>query len=429
MRLRALIAVVVLASASSTAAQTCDSSPLVIGGVNVWTPEGILQDRDVTIRNGRIASIASAAASPSPAMRRIDGRGHTLLPGLIDSHLHFSIPGGLPAADGPRTDGDAITTRQVLRSGVTSGRLHLASLDNAVALKTRSQEPCAVTPRLQVGGPGLSGAQQKDSAAFMGGYSVDDVVGKVQKFAAAGVDWIAIHDAHRFPPGVLDAIAVTARQAKVRLMASGSTTEEIRAALTIDPDTLDYFDRTPAPGYDESLLADMRARKNLIIAPTPGVPYRMVQYLQQPARLEDVANFTGFGAADREFVLGSARRDLDGPEPKRWTAVVPTIANKLKQLRSLGLPMAIASDAGSTMQFHPNAIWWEMEAWRASGVPPRDVVIAATVGGARVLKLDDVGHLRPGARADFVLYRGDIEDGAFDVTRVMRVGKGGVLFD
>ena len=79
------------------------------------------------------------------------------------------------------------------------------------------------------------------------------------------------------------------------------------------------------------------------------------------------------------------------------------------------------------MHFQANAIWWEMQAWRAAGVPHREVLTAATVNGARVLRQADVGHLRPGARADFVLYRGDVGEGAFDVERVKAVARGGVL--
>jgi cytosine/adenosine deaminase-related metal-dependent hydrolase len=49
------------------------------------------------------------------------------------------------------------------------------------------------------------------------------------------------------------------------------------------------------------------------------------------------------------------------------------------------------------------------------------------VNGARVLRQADIGHLRPGARGDFVLYRGDVEHGPFDVERVTAVARGGVL--
>jgi imidazolonepropionase-like amidohydrolase len=431
MRLVVVIKVALLAlflSHSNAVAQTCDTSPLLVFNVNVWTPEGLQAKRDVIIRAGRVASnVATGSARPS-ASRSIDGTGHTLLPGLIDSHLHFSVPGGLPPNPGPRADTDQITARQMLRAGVTSGRLHLATIEDAVRLKEQSQDPCAEITRLQVGGPGLSGALEKDFNNFQGARSAEDGVAKVEKFAAAGVDWIAIHDAQRFPPGVADAIAVAARKAHVRLMAAGSTPEEIGAALAIGPDTLDYFDRTEQPGYSDATLAQIAAQKNLVLVPTPGVPWRMVQYRNQPQRLEEERNFTLFSQPDRDFVFANAKKDLDGVEAKRSVSVVPTIANKLRQLRSLALPVAIGSDSGSTMQFQSNAIWWEMEAWRAAAVTHRDVLVAATVNGAKVLKRDDVGHLRPGARGDFVLYRGNAEEDAFDAGRVIAVGKGGVVF-
>jgi imidazolonepropionase-like amidohydrolase len=45
-----------------------------------------------------------------------------------------------------------------------------------------------------------------------------------------------------------------------------------------------------------------------------------------------------------------------------------------------------------------------------------------------VLRATDIGRLAPGTRADFVLYRGDVEQGPFDLARVLAVGKDGVLF-
>ena len=414
-----------LAFSSSANAQTCDRSPLLIFNVSVWTPDGPIAGRDVIVRDGRIESVLASGSARPNVTRSIDGAGHTLLPGLIDSHLHFSVPGGLP--DPPRRDTDQITGRQMLRAGVTSGRLHLASLEDAIRLKKQSIDPCAEMPRLQVGGPGLSGAQEKDFAAFQGARSIAEAIDKVETFAAAGVDWLAVHDGQHFAAGILDAIAATARRVGVRLMASGSTPEELAAAISIDPDTLDYFDRTTSAGYLQPLLDGIRQRKNTIIVPTPGVPYRIVEYTKHPERLAEAQNFSLFSSADRAFVLANATKEIGGAEAKRYADVVPTIANKLRQLRSLGLPVAIGSDAGSTMQFQANAIWWEMEAWRAAGVTHREVIAAATINGARVLRRDDVGHLRHGARADFVLYRGNAEEGAFDVDRVAAVAKDGVL--
>jgi hypothetical protein len=210
-------------------------------------------------------------------------------------------------------------------------------------------------------------------------------------------------------------------------MVQGSTPAEIAAAMTIRPDTLDYIDRTTEPGYRPESLAQVRAARDLVLAPTLGVAYRSTEYRRDPGRLEQASNFRFFSSEDRTFVLANAKKDLEGRPAADALAFAPTLAAKLRQLRTLGHPVAVGSDAGSPMHFQANAIWWEMEAWRAAGVSPREVLTAATVNGARVLRRDDIGHLRPGARGDFVLYRGDVEDGPFDVERVIAVGRGGVV--
>ena len=423
-RITILVAALAVAGPWGAAAQDCDTSPLVVSNVTVWTPEGPLAGRDVVVRRGRVESVEPTGAR-HPGLRVLEGAGHTLLPGLIDAHLHFSVPGGLPGQG--RTDTAALTARQLLSSGVTSGRLHLTTIEEAAALKRRSQDPCAAIPSLQVGGPGLSGAAERDFPAFQGARSAEDAVAKVRRFAQAGADWVALHEVDRFPADVLQALARAARDAGVRLMVQGSTPAEIEAALRIHPDTLDYIDRTTATGYSPESLEQIRSAREIVLVPTLGVPYRATEYRRDPAALAHPSNFRLFPPGDADVVLANARKDLDSDSTARTLAYAPTLAAKLRQLLALGHPVAIGSDAGSPMHFQANAIWWEMQAWRAAGVPHREVLTAATVNGARVLRQADVGHLRPGARADFVLYRGDVGEGAFDVERVKAVARGGVL--
>jgi imidazolonepropionase-like amidohydrolase len=405
----------------------CDASPLLIRNANVWTARGVLPRHDVLVRDGRVAAVGPNRPVPDASLRTLDGSGHTLLPGLIDSHLHFVVPGGLPRASAPPPDVAAITGRQLLRSGVTSGRLHLATLDEAVALKSRSAAACAPLPRLQAGGPALSGASDRDAGSFQGAASPQSAAAKLERFGAAGLEWVAIHDADKFGPGVIDAIRDTARRVGLRIMAAGATPAEIIAALAVNPDTLDYFDRSAGP-YGAPVLDLIRARRGLVLVPTPGVPYRTAAYLRDSAALDRPENFELLPTGDRRFVLEAARTQLAGREGENAHRVMTLLPAKFAQLRSLGLAMAIGSDAGSPLHFQPNAIWWELEAWRSLGASHREALIAATENGARVLAWDDVGRLSVGARGDFVLYRGDVESGPFDAARVLAVGKDGVLF-
>ena len=86
------------------------------------------------------------------------------------------------------------------------------------------------------------------------------------------------------------------------------------------------------------------------------------------------------------------------------------------------------TDAGSPLHVQAGAIWWELEAWRASGASHREALVAATVNAARVLRNPAAGRIAKGGPADFVLYRGNVEEGAFELRRVLAVGKAGVLF-
>ena len=421
------VAAAIAIGPSHAQSQAC-AGPLLVRNVTQWTPSGPVRARDVLIRAGRIAAVEPAGGLKPGDVTAIDGTGHTLLPGFVDAHLHLTIPGGLPPGDRPAYELTRIAGQQLLRSGVTSGRLHLATLDEAVRLKAQSADPCVPMPRLQVGGPGLSGAVDRDFGSFQGVKSVEDARAKIARFRRAGVDWVAIHDADRIAPALREALRTAAREAGLRIMAAGNTPDEIAAALTLRPDTLDYFDRSASERYSADLLAAIRAQKDLVLVPTPGVPSRTIAYRDDPALAEAASNFEFLAPADRDFVVATARKDLGGPEPARSARVLASLPAKFAQLRRLGLPMAVGSDAGSTLHFPGGAIWWELEAWRALGATHREVLTAATAHGARVLRTVDTGHLAVGARADFILYRGDVEQGRFEIDRVLAVAKDGVRF-
>jgi dihydroorotase len=68
---------------------------LIRGGVCV-TPSGIAET-DIGVRSGRIAAIG--ALSPATAVETFEARGLTVLPGIIDTHVHFREPGHLEKED------------------------------------------------------------------------------------------------------------------------------------------------------------------------------------------------------------------------------------------------------------------------------------------------------------------------------------------
>jgi imidazolonepropionase-like amidohydrolase len=399
----------------------CDQSPLLIRNVNVFTGERLEANRDVRFERGKVATIGKSG-SVAHSGRSIDGSGNTLLPGLIDPHLHFSIP-GLPAGE----KAEDYSGRQLLRSGVTAGRLHLASIEKARELKRLGAEECAVIPALVAGGPGIAGGVPHLSGPQYGGVkNADDARAKVRRIAEAGLDWVALHDVEKFSPQEREALREEARKRRVKIFVAATSAEQVRLGLLMNAESLDYIDRSPAAGYPPELLAVWRKRKVMAV-PTIGI-FALYAACHNPGTCP--ANGTS------DFIIGSAgaavaaqfQRDLASNSYVLESAVFwPTLKQKLTELRATGAPVLVSTDVGSPAYLHEGAIWWEMETWKRMGVPTLDVLKAATSLSAKQMGFRDRGVIRKGAVADFVLFRGDPREGSFSLDRVLAVGRRGRL--
>jgi len=74
-----------------------DSQCIAIKNVRVFDGERVIPEATVIIDSGRIRSLGKNISIPQGA-KIIDGKGKTLLPGLIDSHVHVVYPNALEKA-------------------------------------------------------------------------------------------------------------------------------------------------------------------------------------------------------------------------------------------------------------------------------------------------------------------------------------------
>jgi imidazolonepropionase len=74
-----------------------------------------------------------------------------------------------------------------------------------------------------------------------------------------------------------------------------------------------------------------------------------------------------------------------------------------RRLLDAGVTVALATDCNPGSSYTTSMPLCIALAVRDMGMTPAEAVFAATAGGARALRRDDVGHLGPGARADFVM--------------------------
>lgn len=438
--MRSLLAACVLVVISSVAetatpSQTkfeCDVSPLLVRRVDVWTPSGIERGRDVLVVDGVIQSVGKAGGTRrSQGWRQIDGKGQILLPGFVDAHAHFVFPGPMGERDHADPVADALAFgRQMLASGVTSARLHLDTFEHAKLLMDLARDPCAPMPHLQAGGPAfIPGSGNNERAPVWDVTSVEDAIAKVTREHAAGFQWIAIHEAHKFPDDARSAIVNTARQLGMRILASGYTQPEVTSSLAINPDTIDYLDVSPIPEYAVGLLAPAHGQSQLTWVARVGIHERFRAYQENPSLIDDPRNYAFMDATVATALRAGVRKsvsDRESEHSKRMDGAYPTIRRKFDQLRASGIPLAMGTDVGSPGQFHRDAIWWEIATWVKYGATLDEALSAATLGGARVMGDLPMDGIRAGSRADLLICPAPLQitPGRSPECRVIR---GGVL--
>jgi imidazolonepropionase-like amidohydrolase len=429
-----MIRTVLLALAALLATAPAGAADLIVTRATLWTDQGPRANREILIRDGRVAKVARAGTlKPVSGARIIDAAGDTLLPGLIDAHVHLvsgvRLPKEFTAAERAR-----VAARQLLKSGVTSGRIHLWDLPTATAFIGETKNSGYPSPRFQLGGPGIFGGQPDwyaDGGNGWGVKSADDAAVKLQRLREAGVSWVTLHDLPRFLPGEAEAIVETAHGLGLRVGAAGDNLESIERALALGVDSIEYLDRGEAPGYSPELIERMRAQKQrLYLVPAIGFPYRFVAYRTGRMAL-DAPRLTEFMPATvAEFASAVLRDDRTQPiqYAPTYTDVPAGMRVKFRQLVDAHLKVVTGTDCGSPAHIQADAIWWELETWRHLGVPLKDIVRAATRLPAELLGDPHAGHLGVGAYGDFVLYRGALSDGPLSIERVRSVAKDGTLF-
>jgi imidazolonepropionase-like amidohydrolase len=167
-----------------------------------------------------------------------------------------------------------------------------------------------------------------------------------------------------------------------------------------------------APVDDEFLA--LARRQGTIYVPTLMVPdgYRQVAARRfagerQPLACVDPATRAKALATD---TVAPGQRPTAAVLAERTARTARSFAQgqaNLKRVHDAGIPVALGTDAGNPLTLHGASVFMELEAMQASGLAPRDVLVAATGNAARALGLDSTGTVAAGAAADLVVLDAD----------------------
>ncbi|HYW51670.1 MAG TPA: amidohydrolase family protein [Gemmatimonadaceae bacterium] len=422
--LRGFIAVF-CAAAGSPAAAGAQATPAVtvavVGGRIIDGYGGpVLENGVILVAGDRIVRIGRVGELAVPAGATvIDANGHTVMPGLIDMHVHLHILGH---GDYKRWDElygtrDAslvmpIAARQLLMAGVTTARDLGARLDDIISVKKRIAAGEIPGPRMFVTGPFIQHkAYERYEEAFRWGVNgPEDARRRVTQLLDAGVDMIKLIDQDQMTDAEVAAVVKTTHERGKQVVAHAHRMEEIRIGLKHEVDNFEHTGLGTAPAFADDVMQKLRERNSsLYWTPTISPLYTMYHTGSVfPERIDD-PSWHEFMPEEMWKEIRTSLNDIPQlPYYALFPSRIPLLPAKFAQLRQSGVRMMIGTDAGIPSMFHNDATWREMVKWVELGVSPMETIQSATLWPARFLRNDaNFGVLAAGRFADIIMVRGD----------------------
>jgi imidazolonepropionase-like amidohydrolase len=422
-------------------------------GASVASP-----DTTIVIRDARIEAVGPAATTSVPAGSLvIDGRGKWVIPGLIDSHVHFFQSGNLYtrpdvadfnrwmsyAKEVARNQARLSATFKVwLASGVT-GVVDVGGPFWNFEVRDLARRTDAA-PRVAVAGPLISmvsrAALDLGDPPIVKIDSASEARALVERELAHKPDYVKVWFIHR-PDDDLEAQTVIVKAAGDAAHAAGvplavHATELVvaKAALRAGADFLVHS--VGDEPVDEEFIALMK-RNRAMYCPTlfvlMGYRYALSnQWLATEAesRLADPEILKSMSDLDRIPAELLPERVAKAMQEKNTQRLSTVMAANLRAVWEAGIPVAMGTDAGNIGTLHGPSVFREMALMQESGLTALQVLRSATVNGARALRLEnELGVIGPGKLADLVILDGDPLADLSNLSRAHRVVKNGLVFD
>lgn len=416
--LKLLTAVAALAAASTASAETY---AIQAGRLIVDAAQPARADSTVIVENGRISRIESGFTAPAGATV-VDARSRTVLPGLIDVHVHLTDTSGHPwyahytqkQSVPYRTTVGLTHALEMARAGFTTVRDLGGDTSAVIAVRDAVAEGRFPGPRIKVSGDPLSiiGGHADPATALppelaaavnnahltagvcTGAQQCQEVV---RKLAAAGVDVIKI----MATGGVLDPGAMGLEQ--------HFTNEEMKAIADM------------AHSLHLKVAAHAHGARGIEAAANAGIDsIEHGTFLDEAGAKAMKAHGSYYSATLMAFsgvqsIMGSGKLTPEMEAKARQTFDV--WGKGLNLAYRTGVKIALGTDSAVAPHSQANKELGLMVT--KGGMTPRDALIAATKGGADLLSIsNETGTLDPGKSADLIAVDGDPLEDPSAVTRV-----------
>ena len=346
-----------------------------VAGTGDGGPLGVRRNAAVLIEDGQIAWLGPAKYAPA-AERRVDAGGGAVLPGFVDSHAHLVFAGDRAAEFAARMSGQPYTGGGI-RTTVAATRAAGDDELRATAGRLRREALRQGSTTIEIkSGYGLSVADEARSL----------------RIARELTEETTFLGAHVVPPEYAD------RPDDYVGLVCGPM---LRAALPYAR-WIDAFCERGAFDADH-------ARAILTVGQAAGLGVRLHANQLGPGPGVRLAVELGAASADHCTYLSDADVEaLSGSETVATLLPGAEFSTRspypdARRLLDAGVTVALATDCNPGSSYTSSVPFCVALAVREMGMTPAEAVWAATAGGARALRRDDIGVLRLGARADLVV--------------------------
>ena len=427
------------ASLQTAASQLLPNGPVALVGAQVIDGYEVapISDGVVVYEDGVITAVGSASEVQIPANARvIDVGGHTVLPGLIDNHVHVDLIGHgsyeryyeFLGGDERLDEVMPIAAKQMLRAGVTTA-LDLGAPFEILDVRRKIDSGQIPGPRLLVSGPWITRIEYD---TIPDSYEV--VITSPEEGALKALELIdrgsdVIKTWEGLTQEDYHAIVTAAHSRGVKVHAHLYDPEAIKMAIEAGVDVFQHVGSAGNPPYEEALINTI-AHKEIPVVQT--ISHRVWVYpstLAFPSRLKRAEYKTDMpDDIYREF-MDSFQNFHQLPYFRNAATEIRNSKQSASQFIDAGARMGVGTDAASPLNMHLEAIWREMSALVDSGMTPIQVISAATKTNAEILGVfTERGSLEPGKQADILVVAGNPLEDVEVLGRVALVAKGGALW-
>ena len=371
----------------------------------------------VLIEGNRIVEVGPASEVTIPADATvIDTSGRTMLPGLMDLHVHLMILGHgsydrwFPwIAEHGVERVMTISAKQLLDAGVTTAVDLSGPLAESLSVRDRIARGEIPGPRMLVSGPWVTlslGSYPPEPAFQIKVDSPDDAYAATEELARAGVDVIKAYPMTR---AHYEKVVEAAHANGLRVHAHVYAERYVRDALNAGVDVLTHAGSAgTTPPYSDALIADIVNRGRPVVVTAAHRSWVFPATVAFPERLQDPRLKADFPPDIWNEVQHSLRNWHTLGYFRRTDREVFFRERGLKQFIESGAVMGMGTDSGTPMNFHTEALWREIAAHVEMGMSPQRAISAATRINARIIgRAADLGTLEPGKLADIIVVRGD----------------------